>query len=64
MLAKASLLKTQPHLDVKLLIYLHFEQGCYFNDNDFAEDWYYNVNNFEEESYFNDGQRANETPDA
>ena len=49
---EASVLKSQPLRDAKLLNVDNFEDGCYFNDGN-AED-----------CYFNDGQGANERPDA
>ena len=50
--AKASVPKSPPLRDAKLLIQLH-KEDWYFNDDNF-EDCYCNINTFDNRCYFND----------
>ena len=50
---KASIPKSQPLRDAKLLIQLH-EEDWYFKDDN-SEDCYYNVDHFKSGCYFNNG---------
>ena len=60
--AKASFLKSPPLRDATLLINICFEDGCYFNVDNF-EDCYF-TDGHQEDSCLNDGQGVYKTPGA